>query len=266
MTEIVNEDELYVEDRDGIDIQTIFSALISHLWLIVIAALVGALAGFIYSAHMKTPMYRTYTTVYVLDKNTADTVTTSALTAGQQLTGDYAQIIKSHTVCSMVIEELGLKMSPSQLAGMVSVSTESDETRVLRIAVSSSSPAMAQKIANSIRVVASDYLMRVMELPNINLIDEAELPVRPYKPDVRKTVIWAAVVTLLIACALIVIKTLLDDTIKTEDDVKRRLGLSVLGMVPDLQTANHGAKKKRGISKYANRLSILMQRRSHRMR
>ncbi len=264
MTENFDGDELYTAEEDSFDLQALIGYLISHVWIIAIAAILMAMAGLFYSAYMQTPMYRASTTVYVLDRN-SDTVTTGALAAGLQLTGDYAQIIKSHTVCGMVIEDLSLNMTPSQLASMVSVSAAEDETRVLRISVSSPDPVFAQKAANSIRVVASDYLMSVMELPNINLIDEAELPVRPYSPNVKKTVVMFAAIGILIAGGLLVLKFLLDDTIKTEEDVKKRLGLSVLGMVPNEDKDGEG-KKNKGLSKYILRLSHSLERRQRRHR
>ncbi|KAF1687190.1 exopolysaccharide biosynthesis protein [Pseudoxanthomonas broegbernensis] len=69
---------------------------------------------------------------------------------------------------------------------------------------------------------------------NISVIDRAQAPPWRYKPNVLLNlalgVLLGVVIGVLVALAL----EFLDDTIKTPDDVEHRLGLSVLGIIPQL--------------------------------
>ena len=48
-----------------------------------------------------------------------------------------------------------------------------------------------------------------------------------------------------IAIAVIIIRFMLDDTIKAQEDVEKYLGLSVLGLIPELETTDSKKKKKK---------------------
>jgi len=269
MAEAYNDEEFYKDDGESLDIQSLIEHVIKRLWIIAIVGVLCAFVGFIYSAYFQTEMYAASTTVYVLDRESdsrSNNALTGALSAGLQLTGDYAQIIKSNTVCAMVIEKLGIDLTPSALASMVTVATTSDETRVLRITVSSPNPAFSQSAANTLREVASEYLIRVMDLPNINLIDEAELPTEPYSPNVKKNVLIFLLAGVLLSGAVVVAQFMLDDTIKTEDDVRRRLELSVLGSVPNVTADGKPQQKKSVLDRYVQRIRLGAERRANHRR
>ena len=67
---------------------------------------------------------------------------------------------------------------------------------------------------------------------NIQLMDRAEVPKAPYVPNRRRDLLMAIVFGLALAVGLAFGIEYLDDTIKTPDDVTRRLQLPLLGLVP----------------------------------
>lgn len=66
----------------------------------------------------------------------------------------------------------------------------------------------------------------------VSIVDRAETPLRPYDPDLRSELIRALVLSLALAIGLALLLEYIDDTIKTPDDVKSKLGLAVIGMAP----------------------------------
>ena len=93
-------------------------------------------------------------------------------------------------------------------------------------------PQRAADIANCVRNVASQQLESIMDVDAVNLVYEAEVPERKSGPSVVKNTAIAALLGLLCAVGIFVIIYVLDDTIRTEEDVERHLGLSVLGVIP----------------------------------
>ena len=67
---------------------------------------------------------------------------------------------------------------------------------------------------------------------NVQLMDRAPVPGAPYTPNTPRNWMTAVVVGLILALGLVGVVEYLDDTIKTPDDVSRRLRLPLLGVVP----------------------------------
>ena len=70
---------------------------------------------------------------------------------------------------------------------------------------------------------------------NIQVMDRAELPKAPYVPNHRRDLVMSVVLGLALAVGLAFGIEYLDDTIKTPDDVTRRLNLPLLGLVPAIR-------------------------------
>ncbi len=226
-----------------IDISQILLLLWHYLWLILLCAAVAGAVGFGVSRFAITPMYESTTKVYILNKKDNNAALTySDLQLGSQLTKDYAELIRSRNVLDTVTENLGLSESSDELGKRIRVTTASD-TRILAITVTDPSPLWAQTIADEVRNVASGRITEVMDIEAVNLVDTANLPETPASPSVRK---WTAIGFLLgaFACmAVLVIRSLLDDTVKTTEDVERFLGLSTLSVIP-LKNDGEAQKEK----------------------
>jgi succinoglycan biosynthesis transport protein ExoP len=66
----------------------------------------------------------------------------------------------------------------------------------------------------------------------VSIVDRAEVPGAPFKPSMMTNVSFALVMGVLIGIALAFGIEYVDDTIKNPDDIKDRLGLTLLGVVP----------------------------------
>ena len=222
-----------VENNDvvEIDLMEIFGLMLHRLWLIILCAVVVGAAAFGVSRYVLTEKYESTTRIYVLNRQNDDTLTYSDVQLGTQLTKDFTQIIKSRYVLEQVIEICGIQDTSASLSSRVSVDTQSD-TRIVSITVTDTDPAMAQYIANELREAAAQRIVSVMDIQAVNVVDEANLPTSPSAPNVLR---WTAIGFLLgafLCMAVVLIQFLLDDTIKTSDDIEKYLGLSTLGMIP----------------------------------
>uniref|UniRef100_UPI004056B9EE YveK family protein n=1 Tax=Acetatifactor sp. TaxID=1872090 RepID=UPI004056B9EE len=232
------------EDVIEIDLQELFGLLLHWLWLILICGIVTGVIGFVISNYVITPQYESTTKVYILNKQDNSTLTYSDVQLGTQLTKDYAQLIKGRDVLEKVIETYGLMEGYGEFADRVEVETLTD-TRIIAITVEDPDPVMAQLLANEIRIVASEQIKNVMDVQAVNVAEEAYLPKEPSSPSVLK---WTAIGLLLgvFLCAMVlIIRFLMDDTIKTSEDVERYLGLSTLAMIPIMETEESGKRRKK---------------------
>ena len=228
-----------------IDLMEILGLMLHRLWLIALCA--AAVGAFAVSRYILTEEFQSTTRIYVLNRQNDDTLTYSDVQLGTQLTKDFREIIKSRYVLEQVIEKCGLRESSGSLASRISVDTQSD-TRIIAITVTDTNPAMAQYIANELRETAAERIKIFMDIQAVNVVDEANLPAVPSAPRVGRWTVIGFLLGAFLCMTVILVHFLLDDTIKTSDDIEKYLGLSTLGMIPVRETEdtkNHG-KKSRG--------------------
>lgn len=69
---------------------------------------------------------------------------------------------------------------------------------------------------------------------NIQILDRAEVPREPYKPNKKKNFTIAVLIGLLGGIGLAFFVEYLDNTVKTSDDIEKEVALPSLGLVPEL--------------------------------
>lgn len=229
-----------INDETEIDLWEIFLVLVGKIPQMIAVGLLAALIAFMYTMFLVTPTYQSTTKIYILSRQNSDNVTYSDLQMGTQLTKDYAELIQSRFVLEEVIEGLGLNMSYEGLKGRVSVTTPTD-TRIIAITVTDSSPVRAMRIANAIREASSVHIQNVMDIEAINVVETADVPTGKASPSVGKNTMLGGILGVLLIAAITVITYLMNDTIKTAEDVEKYLGLSTLAIIP----LNEGEKKSK---------------------
>jgi capsular exopolysaccharide synthesis family protein len=101
--------------------------------------------------------------------------------------------------------------------------------------------------AESNRAVYSQLLTREKELRvvansrtnNVRVVDRAEIPQQPFTPNHRRDWVYALALGLALGLAVAFGIDYLDDTVKTPDDITRRLKLRFLGLVPIVPGERH---------------------------
>lgn len=227
-----------------IDLLEVVGVLMEKIWLIISVGLFMALVCFAVSKFVIAPTYESTTKIYILNKTESTSVTYSDVQMGTQLTKDYAELINSRYVLEEVIQKLSLDMEYSDLIKSVTMSTPSD-TRIVAITVEDIDPIKAMNIANCIREVASDHIQNVMDIEAVNVVETANMPTKKAGPSCMKWTLIGGIAGSILICAVLLIQYLMDDTIKSSEDVEKHLGLSTLGLIPVTVNENEGKKKKK---------------------
>ena len=161
-------------------------------------------------------------------------MTNSDLQAGSYLVKDYREIILSQNVLSQAIEELKLDMTPAELSKKISVSVPTD-TRILSITAKDGNPKEAARIANGLRNVAAEKIIAVTKVSDVTTLDEAEVPQSPSSPNIRRNVLLGFIAGAGLMVVLMVVVEVLDDRVKRPEDIEELMGLTLLGIVPDIK-------------------------------
>ena len=219
-----------------IDVFAMLKTLWKRKFSIVLVALVFAIAAFGYSAFLAKKEYQSTSRIYVVSRQNQDNndLTNSDLQAGSYLVKDYREIILSQNVLSQAIEELKLDMTPAELSKKISVSVPTD-TRILSITAKDGNPKEAARIANGLRNVAAEKIIAVTKVSDVTTLDEAEVPQSPSSPNIRRNVLLGFIAGAGLMVVLMVVVEVLDDRVKRPEDIEELMGLTLLGIVPDIK-------------------------------
>ena len=232
----------YDDEEIEIDLRAILLEWRKRWWMIAAALVAGALAAGLFSRVILSPVYESTTMMYVLSKET--TLSSLAdLQMGTQLTQDYKVLVTSRPVLEEVISELGLDMDYEDLQAAVSINNPSD-TRILTITVSNSDPVMAKTIVDEIAQTASGYIGSIMEMVPPKIVEEGQVPEYQSSPSVKRNAALGGIVGAVLVCGVLTLLVILNDTIRTEEDVERYLGLTTLALVPERGKSRKGEGRK----------------------
>ena len=219
-----------------IDVFAMLKTLWKRKFSIVLVALVFAIAAFGYSAFLAKKEYQSTSRIYVVSRQNQDNnaLTNSDLQAGSYLVKDYREIILSQNVLTQAIDELKLDMTPAELSKKINVSVPTD-TRILSITAKDGDPKEAARIANGLRNVAAEKIISVTKVSDVTTLDEAEVPRLPSSPNIRRNVLLGFVAGAGLMVVLLVVVEVLDDRVKRPEDIEELMGLTLLGIVPDIK-------------------------------
>lgn len=226
----VNLQEQTQEDANEIDLLELFYRLVERWKYILAAACVGMAVMLVYSLILATPIYEATSKLYVLSASDS-AINLSDLQIGSALTSDYQEVFNTWEVQEMVLQNLGLDYTYAQLSGMISISNPSN-TRILNITAQSSDPQLAARLANEFASVASRYISETMKTDEPSLLSEALIPTKPVSPKKARNTILGFLVGALLMIVIVAVQFILDDKVKTAEDVRRYADLPTLALVP----------------------------------
>ncbi len=141
-------------ELDEIDLREYLFVLKRWLWAIVLSAVLAA--GVAYFVSSQQPLvYRSSGKMFILPAPSAGSGATAdyaAIAASERLAQTYAELLRTYPVMERVIQNLGLDMTPSELASRIDVSPL-QETSLIEVSVEDTDPQRAANIANEVMQV-----------------------------------------------------------------------------------------------------------------
>lgn len=222
-------------DNASIEIDVLY--LLRKLWsrkffIIFIALAVGTVA-LLGSIFFIKPKYTSTTRIYVVSRSSDSSLTNQDLQAGSYLVNDYKEVITSNEVLSSVIDQEKLSLSTSELSDMITIDIPTD-TRVISISVEDTDAQEASDIANTIREVAAEKIKSVTKVDDVTTLEAAEVASKPSSPNIKRNAVLGALVGGFLAIVGILVLEVLDDRVRRPEDVEEVLGMTLLGVVPDI--------------------------------
>ena len=231
------------KDEIEIDLREIFIIVRRNILLILAVTVVGGLAAGLFSYYMITPKYTSTAKIYILT-NSDSVISLSDLQMGSSLANDYSELINSRPVAEQVAENLNLDISYQSLLSCISINNPT-ATRIIWIQATYPDPTMAMKIANEFSAVARQQISQIMNVDEPRVAEEAIVAKHKSSPNNTRNAVIGAALGMILIMAVLLIKHILDDTIKDGEDVERYLDLHMLAAIPEEGSTDNTEKKRK---------------------
>lgn len=216
-----------------IDLLELFFLLLRKWKLLLLGLIVGGvLAGG--ATYLKTPVYRSESLLFVVSKTTSIT-SLADLQLGSELSADYIVIATSKPVIDTAIEKVedehGVTLSRAQVQSMINVTNKTD-TRCLVITATGEDPEIVCTLANAVTEATASQMASIMKTDPPTTVERAEVEKTPVDNGLKKNAAMGGMIGFLIVAVIFVVPYLLNDRIRTAEDVEKYLDAGVLGIIP----------------------------------
>lgn len=250
----------------GISLSDLWKVFCKCWWILLIVAVLCSGSYYAVKELTFVPKYESTATMYIVRSSSSDASTPglegkvddSAFLLAKETVPDCEMLIKTNIIAKLVREDLnsrGIEL-PEDFNILSSLTITNPSTRILYLTIKASSPEIACEIANSVAHTSDEYLKEnAFGFKQLNIFEEATPdPVPCNKTRLSVTAI-IGIVGAVIAYAVFLLISVLDDSIHSDSDVEQYLGLNVLGVIPhddDRDSSSHaygyGHKKSKGKS------------------
>ena len=233
---------------EELDLKELFEMFWNKKIKIILIVAIFAVIGVIYSIGFVVPEYTAFTKLVLAGQssdatgNTTEAITTTDLTINSKLVGTYSELVTSNDVVRQVITNTGINISEEALKSSIEVSSVED-TDVIKISVTNQNPTYATKLANETAKAFMEKVAEIYNINNVHVVDEAEEPQSPSNVNHLKDVVIFTFIGVVIAVGYVLIANMLDNTIKTREEVERLYKVPVIAEIP-LNLPEKGGKNK----------------------
>lgn len=204
----------------------------SHKLVIIGAAIVCTLLGYVYAAYLQTPSYTASGVLYVSGQvsGPSEDINRSDIDVSRTLTSTFIEIMNGRSFLSTVSNDIEGKYTWDQIRNMISIYAK-NSTELLSVSVTTSSPQDSYDIAQSILRNAPDKIHSVIKGGSVEVVDEVVMPTVPSSAGLGRILIlcFAAGVVLGVLAALLI--ELFDTRIRKVEDLTERYEISVIGEI-----------------------------------
>ena len=247
-----------------IDLLELAGVLLSRISVIITFSLLFGFLALCFASFYLPEKYSSYTTMYVKNVNEEarieQTVTLSELNASKSLLSTYIAVLQSDAVMDQIgerllklytVDEISL-VFPVDEKGVVSTNAiknslsmaSVEDTEVLKITSKTTSPEVSADVCRIIAEIAPDFLIRVVGAGSVEVIDPAKVNYKRVEPNIKKMTVLGCLLGLIASAGVIILLYLLDNSVKSTDELKKRFDKAIIGEVYNF-SQEKGEKQKK---------------------
>jgi capsular polysaccharide biosynthesis protein len=213
-------------------------SLITKRWILIVTLSVAAiLCAAVVSFYFLKDVYEASAVMIISSpRNNQDQgqLSLNDYTLNTKLVNSYRVLCKTDKILNQVISETKLPLTVKELSDKIDVTAQSD-TEIINITVQDTNPKTAAQIANAVAKALKEKIPDIMQMNNVQIIDDATVPLLPVKPDRKMILAVAALLGLLVGVGIAFLIDYFDVSIKTSDQLVNLMEAPLLGIIPQMQ-------------------------------
>ena len=235
------------EDVVEIDVIKLLKAVLRNIWAVILAAIICGTVSFAGSYFLIAPKYEASALLYVNNNNISVgsqdiSISTSSLSAAQELVNTYIVILEARTTLVEVIDEAGVSHSPEDIRDMIEAAPV-NSTEIFEIVVESTDPKEAENIANAITKVLPNRIAEIVDGSSVRIVDYAVEPSQRSSPSYTINTLLGMIIGAVLCVLVVVIREIYDVFIRDEQYLAETYDIPVLAAIPDASERSSGAYK-----------------------
>ena len=229
------------EEFIEIDIFRLVKAVWQKMWAVVLSAVILGASAIGFTHLFIEPTYKASALLYVNNSsfsvgNTSFNISTSSLSAAQELVNTYIVILKARTSLNEIIEYAELDRTYSELQSMISAAPV-NSTEIFEVVVTSTDPAESEKIANAIATLLPKRIAEIVDGSSVRVVDYAIVPTSRSAPSYTKNTFIGIILGVFLSVAIIVLRELFDVFVREEFYLSQTYPYPVLAAIPNMRNS-----------------------------
>lgn len=216
-------------------LKNIWDLLSKAIVFILVVSIVFGIGAFVYNSYFVSPVYSTGVKFYASGMETTPTLGTS-------VAPQYVEFLNVNEFYEMVskdlLEDTGVDLTPKQIASMLNFSSVVEETSSFYVTVRAEDPNLAYNVALSVAEKAPEQVDSFADVGVLEVIENPTLPTFPVGSSSLQVAFVGLVLGFFLACIAVVLREVLDNSIKSPDEITQLFGIPVFGTVPDFSGNN----------------------------
>jgi len=223
-----------MEEQMSLDLTDFIHILRKRIKLILLITILSTVVSGVLSFFVIKPTYESKTTIVIGKDNSGPNDKSKYdyddIIMFQNLIKTYAQIAKSTAVSESASARL--KNVPAEdILDSITV-TPMANTQLIEFKVQNSNPEEAYLIINAVCNSFFQEAQRIYPGQNIQVMDKPKIPDQPIKPKKLLNIAVAFFIGLMVSVGLTFLLEHMDNTLKTEEDINKCLGIPIIGIIP----------------------------------
>ncbi|MGL5086160.1 MAG: YveK family protein [Clostridium sp.] len=231
-------------------IKDVLVILKKRLIMITIIVVLSTLAAGVISFVLIKPVYQSSTKLFIGKNQEGSNYENSEVQMYQNLMKTYAEIIQTEDLMQRALENADIDLEANEVLGSLTVIPQ-DKSQILEMSYKSGDAYDAKNVLYAINDEFIKTSKKLITNGTVEVIKEPKVNITPISPNKKMNVLIAFAMSLMVGVTLSLFLEYLDNSVKTEQDIEKLLGVSVIGMLPALEiekgkrTKKSSAKKRR---------------------
>lgn len=229
-------------------IDKLIEVFMKKWYMVVVVSILAALLTYIYSYYFIDFQYTSNGKMIVINSHDeTKEISKTDLDASARLVETYRILLTSTKFCEKIAadinEEFDKDYTPIQIKSMLTLESV-NKTEVMSVQATTKDRKLSQSIAQSVLDNAQEEIKTISEAYHVKIIDNASYPTSRSYPNITFNTVIGFLIGAIFSIASILLKTMFDNKLKDEEELKLIYNIPSLGAIPNIgEIKKNGGKK-----------------------